>query len=182
MTIPEKFAKECRWIHIRPGMDSRGTPVGTVAVTVKSGSLRRVGFAVLNAKQDKWDSTTGITVACGRALHSKDSLFVECADDKQVLVEALEAVLYGIEERRFSVPRKFQKALFETWYRMKNADLDRQTGLFARKKKQPSKDPLAETKAKIAASRNGGDFYVNGRSHQTDRLLQELRQNRPDIG
>jgi hypothetical protein len=126
MHTNEQTNDDFAYIHIREGIDGKNHPIGTVAVSlVPNGIEYRVGYAIQNSREDRWDSALGRSIAAGRAARSKnDRLSFRVLDDgsrfvsRQTLLKmAIAAVQDALADSRSS-SRRFNRALRDTLRRI----------------------------------------------------------------
>lgn len=120
-------------IHVRPGLESKTQPVGTVAVNleaVKTGLLV-VGYAIQHSKLDRWDAARGRAVSVGRAARGRDSMLCQPIDPKlgrrELLIAALELIVAN--EDMLNLSRDFRSSTRDSLSRLlaakASADLKR---------------------------------------------------------
>ncbi len=121
-------------IHVRPGLEGKAQPVGTVAINLKAaaqGSLI-VGYAVQHSRLDKWDAARGRLVAVGRASRGRYESTVWSDIEKgvmrrELLIAGLELIVAN--EGTLNLSRGFRLAAKDTLNRLveakRNADLKR---------------------------------------------------------
>jgi hypothetical protein len=123
-------------IHVRPGLEGKTQPVGTVAVnleSVKSGLLV-AGYAIQHSKLDKWDASRGRMVAVGRAARGRDSMLCQPVDPKlgrrELLISALQLIVSN--EDMLNLSRDFRSSTRDTLSRLlaakASADLKNASG------------------------------------------------------
>jgi hypothetical protein len=109
-------------IHVRPGLDSKTQPVGTVAVNLQAFKRGRlvVGYAIQHSKLDKWDAARGRAVAVGRAARNRDAELCGSVDPKigrrELLIAALELIVDN--ESMLNLSRNFRSSTCDTLSRM----------------------------------------------------------------
>jgi len=114
------------FIHIRPGIESKGHPLATVAVHLVSENGIRYGVALASQhlkKDEKWNAAMGRFVAAGRAARSKERLFVyfRAHGRRDLIISAVERVSYAIETGEIKASRKVARAVNETVTRLNTA-------------------------------------------------------------
>ncbi len=109
-------------IHVRPGLEGKTQPVGTIAVDInasKRGALV-VGYAIQHSKLDKWNAVRGRSVAVGRAARGRDAELCRSINPKlgrrELLIAALELMVEN--EDLFNLSRGFRSAARDTLSRM----------------------------------------------------------------
>ncbi len=112
------------FVHIRPGLESKQHPVGTVAVDInaaREGELR-VGYAVQHSKKDKWNSAAGRHISGERAARGRDTCLLSDVDPtfsrRQILAAAVALVANAVEHEHIVVSKKFSRALDDTFERL----------------------------------------------------------------
>ncbi len=109
-------------IHVRPGLEGKGHPIGTIAVSLplaRVGTLA-VGYAIQHSKLDRWDAVRGRKVAVGRAARGRDSV-VSAIIDKGMLRRELLITALGLlvaEGDILNLSHSFRRATKDTLQRM----------------------------------------------------------------
>jgi len=118
-------------IHIRPGLQGKSQPVGSVAVNLRDTEFGHltVGYSIQHSKLDAWDGARGRAVAIGRAARGRDTCLVGRVDmnvrRRELLIAALELVeMMLATDETLSASRNFRRALSDTLIRMQGAKAD----------------------------------------------------------
>lgn len=120
-------------IHIRPGLEGKAQPVGTVAINLLEARAGRlvVGYAIQHSRLDAWDAAKGRSIAVGRAARGRDpflaSAVSKSAMRRELLIAALDLIVANNDMLNLS--RNFREATKDTLFRLvaakENADLKR---------------------------------------------------------
>lgn len=115
------------FIHIRPGIESKGHPLATIAVhlvTDDDAVEYGVALASQHPKKDVWDATMGRSVAAGRAARGKDRVFIYQASNmprRELVLEAVQRVYDAVECGELKASHKVARALGDTIARLNMA-------------------------------------------------------------
>jgi hypothetical protein len=112
-------------IHVRPGLEGKEQPVGTLAVNLPAAAVGEliVGYAIQHSKLDAWNGARGRMVAVGRASRVRDSAI--CAPiargtmRRELLIAALE--LIEANNDTLNLSRGFRSAVSDTLTRLLEA-------------------------------------------------------------
>jgi hypothetical protein len=120
-------------IHVRPGLEGKAQPVGTIAVSLAAaaaGSLV-VGYAVQHSKLDNWDAERARIVAVGRAARGRKTCARGSIEKgimrRELLIAAIQ--LLNVKNDDIHLSRAFRKGVQDTLARLveakRNADIKR---------------------------------------------------------
>lgn len=118
-------ASKFAYVYIRPGVDGKAHPIGTVAIKLETieFSSYLYGIAMQNTKKDKWVASIGRAVAAGRADRAKNPLFITInPSDKLTRRQLILCTLYAICEKatkdKKMMSKQFRRAVFDTYHRI----------------------------------------------------------------
>lgn len=119
-----KFA----YVYIRPGIDGKTHPIGTVAIKLEqtAPNTYQFGIAMQNTKKDRWVASIGRSVAAGRADRIKDpmSITVETSSKikrSQLIMCVLDSILVSATKDKNMMSKQFRRAIGDTLYRIHKA-------------------------------------------------------------
>ena len=119
-----KFA----YVYIRPGIDGKTHPIGTVAIKLEqtTPNTYQFGIAMQNTKKDRWVASIGRSVAAGRADRVKDpmSITVETSSKlkrSQLIMCVLDSILVSAMKDKNMMSKQFRRANGDTLYRIHKA-------------------------------------------------------------
>ena len=117
-------------IHVRPGLEGKKQPVGTVAISLPEAAQGRlvVGYSIQHSKHDRWDGARGRAVAIGRAARGRSSSINGVVDPittrRDLNIAALELVQFAMSGGgldALNVSRRFRLAVDDTLIRLYDA-------------------------------------------------------------
>lgn len=119
-----KFA----YVYIRPGIDGKSHPIGTVAIKLDTSipNTYHFGIAMQNTKKDRWVASIGRFVAAGRADRAKDPLTVTIQTSDKITRSALimctlSAILASATKDKNMMSKQFRRAVGDTLHRIHTA-------------------------------------------------------------
>ncbi len=112
-------------IHVRPGLQGKEHPVGTIAIDLGALDLGLlvVGYAIQHSSLDAWDGARGRAIAVGRAARRRDTCLVSKIEPstmrRELLIAALDLVKANSDTLNLS--RGFRRAVSDTLARLLEA-------------------------------------------------------------